>query len=142
MVTTRPAFTSWALFLHGINTALVLSLARRLGAGLPAALLGALLFALVSPPERVGRLISGRTDVLAATFALGALALTLGSLASAPLRFCRLHLTLGLSAKRCRPGRRNRCRLWEWQSDESKPAGISAGGARFPTLLAAAISNT
>lgn len=125
------------LFLHGINTALVLSLARRLGAGLPAALLGALLFAWFPRLSESVAWISGRTDVMAATFALGALALTLGSWR--PRRFASaVCILLGAFCKEVALAAAIGVVFWEWQSDESNQAG-QRWRRVFPTLLAAAI---
>lgn len=66
------------LFLHGLNAAMVLALGRRLGAQLPSALAGALLFAWFPRLSEAAAWISGRTDLLAASFSLAALLVLLG----------------------------------------------------------------
>jgi len=67
------------LLLHGVNAMLVLGLGRRLGARPELALLGALAFAWFPRLTEAVAWISGRTDLLATSFALGALLVTLGS---------------------------------------------------------------
>jgi len=76
---TSTGFHLLGLLLHAVNTGLVLSLGRRLGATLPAAVIGSLLFAWFPRLTESVAWISGRTDVLAATFSLLALRVTLGS---------------------------------------------------------------
>lgn len=66
------------LLLHGSNAVLVLALSRRLGASLPSALVGALLFGWFPRLSEAAAWISGRTDLLATFFSLAALLVVLG----------------------------------------------------------------
>jgi len=102
------------LLLHGLNTALVLSLARRLGATAPAAFVGALLFAWFPRSTEAVAWISGRTDVLATTFSLG----------SWPARrwLAAGCILLGAFSKEVALAAAGGILAWEWLSSTALPA--------------------
>jgi tetratricopeptide (TPR) repeat protein len=108
------------LLLHGLNTALVLGLARRLGASVPAALVGALLFAWFPRSTEAVAWISGRTDVLATTFSLLALGLTLGPL---PARrwLAAGCILLGAFSKEVALAAAIGVLAWEWAGSSALP---------------------
>lgn len=121
------------LCLHGLNAALVLGLARRLGASLLGALLGALLFAWFPRLTESAAWISGRTDVLATTFALCALVLTLGSWR--PRRFLAAGcILLGAFCKEVALAAAIGIVVWEWRAE-----GEGRWRRLLPTLLASAV---
>jgi len=122
------------LVLHAVNTTLVLSLARRLGATLPAALAGALLFAWFPRLTESVAWISGRTDVMASTFALLALQVTLGSW---PWRrfLAAICLVLGAFCKEVALAAAVGIFVWEWRTDDSASASQRSGRV-VPTVAA------
>lgn len=108
------------LVLHALNSALVASLARRLGAGLGAAFVGALCFAWFPRSTEAVAWISGRTDVLATTFSLLALLLTFGSW---PARrwLAAGCILLGAFSKEVALATAVGVLFWEWSSPKSPP---------------------
>lgn len=125
------------LLLHGINTALVLSLARRLGATLPAAFVGALFFAWFPRLSESVAWISGRTDVLASTFSLLALRVTLGSWAGRQWMAAGCIL-LGALSKELALAAAVGVLFWEWSASRGLPVR-SRWLRLLPTAVASAV---
>lgn len=122
------------LVLHGFNAVLVLGLGRRLGATLPYALLGALLFAWFPRLSEAAAWVSGRTDLLACFFSLAAVQLTMSATRwRTPL--ASVLLLLGLLSKEVALAAVPAILVFEWHSRSSQPLRRRFLGL-LPTSLA------
>lgn len=134
------------LLLHGSNAALVMALCRRLGAGLSSATVCALLFAWFPRLSEAVAWISGRTDLLATFFSLGALFVVLGKSRARTWSSSAL-LLVGISSKEVALAAALAVAWYTWQEGRAKPpreqlgrllplllAGLLYGGLRLAVL--------
>lgn len=122
------------LLLHGLNAVLVLALGRRLGAGLPSALVAALLFAWFPRLSEAVAWISGRTDLLAAFFSLLALLVALGKRRERTW-FASVLLLLAISSKEVALAAALAIGWYTWREGRANPPRQQLS-ALLPLLLA------